>query len=295
MKVAEKRLRLAVQKSGRLSDYSFALLRKCGIRFRVSGGKLLCHCENFPLDLLLVLDDDIPALVMEGVCDLGIVGDNVLQEAHLARSAENYELLRVLPFGGCTLKIALPEACEYQSSADLAGLRIATSYPRLLQQYCQAQGVDAQVIPLSGSVEIAPRLGLADAICDLVSTGATLEANGLKAVETIFNSDARLIARTGLTAASCDVLTSLLSSLQGVLQAQESKYVMLHAPRDCLADIVALLPGAEHPTVMPLQDDATHVAVHAVCYESVFWETMEQLKAAGASAILVLPIEKMMV
>lgn len=289
------RLRLAVQKSGRLSEDCFALLKQCGIKFRLSSSKLLCHCQNFPLDLLLVRDDDIPSLVMQGACDLGIVGRNVLQEYSLAHQALTCQYLKVLPFGGCVLKIAVPQSFVYQSVVSLSGLRIATSYPHLLQSYLSQNDIEATVIELSGSVEIAPRLGLADAICDLVSTGATLEANGLKAVATVFESEARLIGRPDLQVDRSVALQSLFNRMAGVLQAKESKYVMLHAPKDKLQQIVDLLPGAEHPTVVPLQGHQQHVAVHAVCYESVFWETMEQLKAAGASAVLVLPIEKMMV
>ncbi len=289
------RLRLAVQKSGRLSDDGFALLKQCGIKFRVSGSKLLCHCHNFPLDLLLVRDDDIPSLVMQGVCDLGIVGHNVLQEYRLTHRLSDYQCLRVLPFGSCVLKIAVLESFNYQTTASLSGFKIATSYPQLLRAYLTENNIDATVIELSGSVEIAPRLGLADAICDLVSTGATLEANGLKPVATVFESEARLIGRPGLKVEESVALQSLFNRMAGVLQAKESKYVMLHAPKTKLQQIVDLLPGAEHPTIVPLQGHEQHVAVHAVCYESVFWETMEQLKAAGASAILVLPIEKMMV
>ena len=293
------RLRLAVQKSGRLSDECFGLLTRCGIRFRLSKSQLLCHCENFPLDLLLVRDDDIPGLVMQGLCDIGIVGNNVLEEVALDRQEQgvdaDYQTLKVLPFGGCRLAIALPEKATYQGPNDLDGRCIATSYPQLLKRYLQQEHIQATVVELSGSVEIAPRIGVADAICDLVSTGATLEANGLKAAVTIFESEARLIQRAdNLSPEQQTLLTSLLNRLNGVLQAKESKYVMLHAPKNKLDEIVGLLPGAEHPTVVPLQNDNDHVAVHSVCYESVFWETMEALKAKGASAILVLPIEKMM-
>ena len=241
-------------------------------------------------------DDDIPQLVMDGVCDLGIVGQNVLEESALERRTANaYVAERVLDFGGCRLAIALPEERAYSGLKDLAGLRIATSYPQLTGRYFASQGVKAEIVTLSGSVEIAPRLGLADAICDLVSSGSTLEANKLRAVETIFKSTATLIRNVRpLNAEKAHALEIVLRRLDGVQKAAGTKYIMLHAPKANLAEIRKLLPGSENPTILPLASDDTKVALHAVCSEDVFWETMDALKQAGASSILVLPIEKMM-
>lgn len=297
--IYSNRLRMAMQKSGRLSEDSFKLLNRCGIKIRQRQDQLFCHSENFNLDILLVRDDDIPRLVMEGVCDLGIVGTNVLQEKALDRNkngfSEKYEKCKDLDFGYCRLAIAIPEKFNFQELSDLQGKRIATSYPHLLQNFCQQQKLAVEIISLSGAVEIAPRLGIADAICDLVSTGTTLEANNLREVETIFKSHAMLIKATAeLNPEKNKVFTSFIRRVQGVLHANESKYIMLHAARSNLAEIVKLLPGSENPTIMSLQGDDSRVAVHAVCRESIFWETMESLKNAGASSILVLPVEKML-
>jgi ATP phosphoribosyltransferase len=293
------RLRLALQKSGRLSADSLDLLARCGIRVKTPKERLLLHADNFPVDVLFVRDDDIPQLVMDGVCDLGIVGTNVLEEAALERrttgGSGGYLVERPLDFGGCRLALALPEERPYAGLRDLQGLRIATSYPQLTRRFLAEQKITAEVVYLSGSVEIAPRLGLADAICDLVATGSTLEANKLRAVDTVFKSTAVLIRHTReFTAEKTHALEILLRRIDGVQRAAEAKYIMLHAPKAGLAEIRRLLPGSENPTILPLAGDDTKVALHAVCQEAVFWETMEALKKAGASSILVLPIEKMM-
>ncbi|CAH1581092.1 ATP phosphoribosyltransferase [Vibrio rotiferianus] len=294
-----QRLRIAIQKKGRLSKESQALLKKCGVKFNVMGERLVVHSENMPIDLLLVRDDDIPGLIMDGVVDLGFIGENELEEVRLDRKAlgEPYEFvqLRRLDFGGCRLSIAIDKDEEYNGPQDLAGKRIATTYPQLLKAYMDEAGVPFFTCMLTGSVEVAPRAGLADAIADLVSTGATLEANGLKEAEIIFKSKATLIQRTGeFDADKVALIEKLLTRMQGVQQAKESKYIMLHAPAEKLDQIKALLPGAEDPTVLPLSADKQKVAVHLVSTENLFWETMEQLKELGASSILVLPIEKMM-
>lgn len=293
------RLRLAIQKSGRLSSDSLDLLAHCGIRVKSAKERLLLHSDNFPIDLLFVRDDDIPQLVMDGVCDLGIVGTNVLEEAALERrtngTAGGYLIERPLDFGGCRLALALPEERPYHSAQDLQGLRIATSYPQLTKRFLAEQKITAEVVYLSGSVEIAPRLGLADVICDLVASGSTLEANKLRAVETVFKSTAVLLRSAHeLAANKSHSLEILLRRIDGVQKAAGTKYIMLHAPKTALAEIRQLLPGSENPTILPLAGDDTKVALHAVCSEAVFWETMESLKKAGASSILVLPIEKMM-
>jgi ATP phosphoribosyltransferase len=263
------------------------------------GERLVVHSLNMPIDLLLVRDDDIPGLIMDGVVDLGFIGENELEEVRLDRLAlkepAEFQTLRRLDFGGCRLSIAINKDEEYNGPQDLAGKRIATTYPQLLKAYMDEQGVDFSTCMLTGSVEVAPRAGLADAIADLVSTGATLEANGLKEAEVIFQSKATLIQRTGeFDADKTALIEKLLTRMQGVQQAKESKYIMLHAPTSQLEQIKALLPGAEDPTVLPLSTDKDKVAVHLVSTENLFWETMEQLKELGASSILVLPIEKMM-
>lgn len=293
------RLRIAMQKSGRLSDESRELLARCGIKINLQEQRLIAFAENMPIDILRVRDDDIPGLVMDGVVDLGIIGENVLEEELLARRARGedprYFTLRRLDFGGCRLSLATPLDAEYTGPQSLQNSRIATSYPHLLKQYLDKQGVDFKSCLLNGSVEVAPRAGLSDAICDLVSTGATLEANGLREVEVIYRSKACLIQRDGeMPEAKQQLIDKMMTRIQGVIQARESKYIMLHAPSERLDEIVALLPGAERPTILPLAGDQQRVAMHMVSSETLFWETMEKLKALGASSILVLPIEKMM-
>ncbi|HIF9189087.1 TPA: ATP phosphoribosyltransferase [Photobacterium damselae] len=293
------RLRIAVQKKGRLSKECQNLLKQCGVKFNMVGERLVVHAENMPIDLLLVRDDDIPGLIMDGVVDLGVIGENELEEVGLERIARNepadYKKLRRLDFGGCRLSIAIDKDAKYSGPQDLQGKRIATTYPQLVKRYMDERGVQFSTCMLNGSVEVAPRAGLADAICDLVSTGATLEANGLKEVEVILRSKAALIqAQIPMSAEKQALIDRLLTRMQGVIQAKESKYIMLHAPTDRLDQIKQLLPGAEDPTVMPLSQDRTKVAIHLVSSENLFWETMEQLKELGASSILVLPIEKMM-
>ncbi|UUM29626.1 ATP phosphoribosyltransferase [Vibrio japonicus] len=294
-----QRLRIAIQKKGRLSKESQALLKKCGVKFNVMGERLVVHSENMPIDLLLVRDDDIPGLIMDGVVDLGFIGENELEEVRLDREAlgepSEFTTLRRMDFGGCRLSIAIDKDEEYNGPQDLANKRIATTYPHLLKAYMDEQGVPFSTCMLTGSVEVAPRAGLADAIADLVSTGATLEANGLKEAEVIFQSKATLIQRVGQFDADKQALIEkLLTRMQGVQQAKESKYIMLHAPVEKLEQVKDLLPGAEDPTVLPLSADKQKVAVHLVSTENLFWETMEGLKELGASSILVLPIEKMM-
>lgn len=297
--MTNSRLRIAIQKKGRLSKECQVLLKKCGVKFNIAGERLVVHSENMPIDLLLVRDDDIPGLVMDGVVDLGFIGENELEEVRLDRKAEGspceFKALRRLDFGGCRLSIAINKDETYNGPQDLAGKRIATTYPHLLKSYMDEQGINFSTCMLTGSVEVAPRAGLADAIADLVSTGATLEANGLKEAEVIFRSKATLIQRVGEFSAEQDnLIEKLLTRMQGVIQAKESKYIMLHAPSDKLEQIKQLLPGAEDPTVLPLSQEKNRVAVHLVSTENLFWETMEGLKELGASSILVLPIEKMM-
>lgn len=287
-----ERLRIAVQRSGRLADRSLRLIEDAGLRIMKGANDLFYRIENAPIDLLRVRDDDIPIFVADGVADFGIVGRNVLEERPTKRAPEE---VMALGFGRCELKIAVPEGAAYAGPRSLSGLRIATSYPGILSRFLRENDVQAEIVTLRGAVEVAPRLKMAQAICDLVSTGETLEANGLRAVETVLRSEAVLVRSWQSCAAPlAPIAESLLQRFKGVVASQGAKYVMMNAPRSVLPLISEILPGADAPTVTPLagRDDA--VAVHAVCQESVFWETLERLKAAGASAILVLPIEKMM-
>jgi ATP phosphoribosyltransferase len=293
MSTVQGRLRIAIQKSGRLSERSLDLIRDAGLKWVKGNNDLLYKVENYPIDLLRVRDDDIPTFVADGVCDLGIVGENVLEEDK--NGGANAEIVMPLGFGRCTLKLAVPPSLDYAGPASLQGQRIATSYPKILRRFLDERGVSADIVTMRGAVEIAPRLKLAAAICDLVSTGATLESNGLIAKETVLESQAVLIkSPTSPEPELQHLLDSIIERMAGVVSSQGAKYVMLNAPRSALDEITDILPGAGSPTVMPLMGREDLVAVHAVCQEAVFWETLEKLKAAGASAILVLPIEKMM-
>lgn len=293
---SKDRIKVAVQKSGRLSENSLSLLRTCGLSYSRGSDQLICFGENMPVDLLLVRDDDIPSLLAEGVCDLGIVGMNVMIE----KAVDGPGLVRPrqlasLGFGQCRLSLAVPRDFEYRNAADLCGRRIATSYPRILGQWLEEKGVSADVVTLSGAVEIAPRLGRADVICDLVSTGSTLAANDLVEAEIVLESRAVLMASDPpKEPVRAEWVERLVARIEGVVRVRESKYIMLHAPRSRLDEIRELLPGTEAPTVMPLEGRDDKVAVHAVCRENVFWETLEGLKAVGASSVLVLPVEKML-
>lgn len=295
MLVDGERLHIAIQKSGRLSDASRELLRDSGLRIANGKNNLTARVDNFPADLMFVRDDDIPTFVSDGVCEFGIVGENVLEEFALGEKEPRFDVLARLGFGRCSLKIAAPEATAYEGPQSLEGARIATSYPRILQKFLSDRSISATVVKMNGAVELAPRLQIGGFICDLVSTGATLEANGLRAVETAFESEAVLVrTRKPLPEAKLSACNQLLSRIDGVLATKESKYIMLNAPSEALREITDILPGAEAPTVLPLHGRPGYFAVHAVCQESVFWETLQRLKGAGASAILVLPIEKMM-
>jgi len=295
----EFRLKLAVQKSGRLTDPSLDILTRCGLKLSRGKDQLMGFGENMPLDVLFVRDDDIPDLVQEDVCDLGLVGLNVLEEKRLELRerghAARFQMVRTLDFGRCRLSLAVPEGFTYDGANSIRGKRIATTYPFLLQKYLRERDIPADIVTLSGAVEIAPRLGRSDLICDLVSTGSTLQANHLREVETVMESHA-VIIRTPLTLPpeKDEWVERLMMRIDGVQQVKESKYIMLHAPRSALPEIRRLLPGSESPTILQLDGSEDKVAIHAVCRENVFWETLESLKKAGASALLVLPVEKML-
>ena len=283
-------LRLAVQGSGRLTDPSLELLRGIGLDFDERERKLFARCRNLDVELLFLRDDDIPEYVQDGVADLGIVGGNVIREQD-AKLTE----LKPLGFGRCALSLAVPEDSGVQRTEELAGRRIATTHPRSLQEYLDRQGVDARIVRLRGAVEIAPALDVADAICDLVSTGTTLQMHELRPIDVLWESEATLVAgpepvEDGPRGA---LVRRLLVRMDGLLMARRLKYVTLNAPKSALPRIREILPGMRSPTVMPLADEGM-VAVHAAAEEDVFWEAMERLKEAGATEILVLPVEKVM-
>jgi ATP phosphoribosyltransferase len=284
-----ERLKIAVQRKGRLAGPSIEILQAIGLDFDSFDGKLFARCRNIPVDILFIRDDDIPEIVQDGVADSGIVGLNVVTE-----KLAQVEVLDPLGFGVCRLALAVPEQDASQRAADLAGKRIATSFPRTLQAFLDQRGLQCRIIEISGSVEIAPGLKVAEAICDLVSSGSTLKLNGLRPLETILESQAFLIANTGLAAdfGKAAILQRLRVRIQGLLQARRTKYVMMNAPRKSLSRIKAILPGMKSPTVVPLAE-AGMIAIHSAVPEEVFWEVIENLKEAGASDILVLPVEKM--
>ncbi len=295
----DDRIKIAVQKSGRLTEHSMDLLVRCGLSYSRGKDRLICYGENMPIDVLLVRDDDIPGLVQEDVCDLGIVGLNIVEERSLALRADGatrlFDTITPLDFGHCRLSFAMPRGAPYTNAQSLAGKRIATSYPLIVSAWLDKRSIDATVVVFSGAVEIAPSLGRADAVCDLVSSGETLKAHDLQEVATVLDSRAALIRTpVDLAPAKSRWVERLLQRIEGVLQVRESKYIMLHAPRSALTEIKALLPGSEAPTIMPLEGIDDKVAVHAVCRENVFWETLEELKEVGASSMLVLPVEKML-
>lgn len=290
------RLRIALQKKGRLAEDSFDLLKKCGLRFSIRGGGLLARVKNMPIDLLLVRDDDIPSFVANNAADIGIVGENVLVEEQLtSKSKLDADIAMRLGFSRCKLCLAASGSGEVQSVKDLEGTRIATTYPGVTARYLTENSISADLVEMKGAVELAPSIGIAESICDLVSSGATLEANGLEAFETILESEAVLIqSERDLSSERAVILDKLMNRIAGVLKSKDSKYIMLNAPKDAVSKITNLLPGSDAPTIMPLAGQDDLVAIQAVCTETVFWETLEGLKALGARSILVLPIEKMM-
>ncbi|MET0464143.1 MAG: ATP phosphoribosyltransferase [Chitinophagaceae bacterium] len=280
------KIKIAIQKSGRLHDDSVRLFKECGIDISNGGNKLKSTATNFPLEVYFLRDDDIPQYVEDGVADLGIVGENVVYE-----KKKNVEVLEQLGFGKCRLSIAVSRNETYDRQF-LADKRIATSYPVILQEYLDKHQINAEIHEISGSVEIAPGIGLAEAICDLVSSGSTLLTNGLKEVETILHSQAVLIRNQDLKPEQEQILQRLLFRIRSVKQARNNKYILLNAPNDKLDEIIGLLPGMKSPTVLPLATSGWS-SVHSVIDENDFWNLIEQLKDAGAQGILVVPIEKM--
>ncbi|MFN0048080.1 MAG: ATP phosphoribosyltransferase [Cytophagales bacterium] len=282
-------LRIAIQKSGRLNEDSVLLLKECGLKFAGADRKLIAKVENFDLEILYLRDDDIPRYVYEGVADIGIVGENVLVEANLSTQTE-----KKLGFGKCRLSLAIPKEADYSDFKWFSEKRIATSYRNVLDKWLVEKGIKARIEDISGSVEIAPGIGLADGICDLVSSGSTLISNGLKEVEVIMQSEAVLISTTKLSVEKRQILESLVFRINAVQKAQKNKYILLNAPLDAKDEIIKLLPGIKSPTVLPLAESGW-CSIHTVIEEDKFWEIIEKLKNAGAQGILVVPIEKMIV
>ncbi|MDB5023774.1 MAG: phosphoribosyltransferase [Mucilaginibacter sp.] len=279
-----KTLKIAIQKSGRLNEKSVELLKYCGLSFDNYKSSLITSVSNFPLEILFLRDDDIPEYVQDGIADLGIVGENVIQETEVEVS-----YLQRLGFGRCSLKIAVPNAHNFKDVSELNGKSIATSYPVILGKFLKEKGIKADIRTISGSVEISPGLGLSDAICDLVSTGGTLKSNGLKPFTDVMSSEAMLIGRPGIEIE--ELVKELIQRVQSVLRAKETKYVVLNAHKDHLKSIIDLLPGVKSPSVVSLAEEGW-VAVHTVIPERDFWDRISLLKQAGAQGIVVMPIEK---
>jgi ATP phosphoribosyltransferase len=281
------KLKIALQKQGKLAAGSTDLLRKCGIAFSNGQGKLRTEAVDFPLEIFFLRDDDIPDYVADGVADIGIVGQNVLEE-----DPRTVDIVEPLGFGHCRLSVAVPRNFRYTCISDLHGKRVATSYPTILGKFLASNSIVADIHEISGSVEIAPSIGLADAVCDLVSSGSTLFSNGLREVATVMNSEAVLISRPEMDEASTAILNELLFRIRSVGAASKNKYILLNAPLDAVEKIGAILPGIKSPTVMPLAE-AGWVSMHSVISEHDFWEVVGELRAAGAQGILVLSIDQM--
>lgn len=287
--MVQTKLRIAIQKSGRLYEDSVKLLSECGIDLRNVKDRLKTESDDFPLEVFFLRDDDIPQYVEDGVADIGIVGENVMYE-----KGRKVTVVEKLGFGKCRLSVAIPRNQQYDSVKSLSGKRIATSYPNLVQKFLADNNTEAEIHEISGSVEIAPGIGLADVVADLVSSGSTLFMNGLKEVETILQSQAVLIKNDKFNGEQLALLNKLLFRIQAVKKAKRNKYVLLNAPNDKLKEIISLLPGMKSPTVLPLAESGWS-SVHSVLSEDEFWERIEALKNAGAQGILVVPIQKMIV
>jgi ATP phosphoribosyltransferase len=285
----EQIIRIAVQKSGRLSDDSLSLIKECGIKFYNGTGKLKSTSTNFPVEFLFLRDDDIPGYVADGVADLGIVGENELVEKD-----KEVITLKKLGFSKCRLSLAIPKGQEYSGVGYFQGKSIATSYPKILGDYLRSKGIQAEIHEISGSVEIAPSIGLAEGIFDIVSSGSTLMMNGLKEVEEVFKSEAVLIGNKNLADWKKAILDKLLFRINAVQTGKSNKYVLMNAPNDSIQRIIELIPGMRSPTILPLAQPGWS-SIHSVLSEDQFWENIEELRAAGAEGILVVPIEKMVI
>jgi ATP phosphoribosyltransferase len=283
----KKNLRIAIQKSGRLKENSVALMKDCGLQFSNGADQLKTQVRNLPIEMLFLRDDDIPEYVEDGVADVGIIGENVFLE-----KGRNNRLVRRLDFARCRLSIAVPRSENYTGPEYLAGKNIATSHPNILKDFLERKQVEAGIHEISGSVEIAPGIGLADAICDLVSTGSTLQNNGLTEVEVILHSEAVVIAQPALQEDKIDTLDRLLFRIEAVQAAKNNKYILLNCPTASVEKITEVIPGMKSPTIMPLSKSGW-CSLHSVVNENDFWERIDKLKALGAEGILVVPIEKM--
>ncbi len=281
------KLRIALQKKGRLFDDSMALLKEAGIRFNLGTGKLVAESTDFPIEVLFLRDDDIPQTVADSVADIGIVGENELLE-------KGYDLpiVKRLGFSKCRISLAIPQEQTYDGLSFFAGRKIATSYPNILLKFFKQQGISADIHTIAGSVEIAPGIGLSDAIFDIVSSGSTLVANRLKEVEVVMKSEALLISKNNMSPEKKEILQELLFRINAVQAANSNKYILMNVPNEKLDEIVAVLPGMKSPTVLPLHEKGWS-SVHTVIKEHKFWEIIGLLKQKGAEGILVIPIEKM--
>lgn len=282
-------LRIAVQKSGRLLDGSLKILKECGLKVSHSSGQLKATVANFPLEMLFLRNGDIPEYVQDGVADIAIIGENVLIEKQ-----KNVDTIMGLNFSRCKVSLAVPKNSDIKSVEDFEGKKIATSYPVTLTKYLSEKGISADIHTISGSVEIAPNIGLADGICDIVSTGNTLFMNGLKELEVMLWSEAVMIASKNLSPEKKAILDKLLFRIKTVIASKNNKYILLNAPKEKLNEIIEILPGMKSPTVLPLADQGW-VSVHSVIGEQQFWDSIDALKEAGAEGILIVPIEKMVV
>jgi len=279
--------RIAIQKSGRLQEDSLKLLKESGLRFNNGKDQLKTQADNFPVEVLFLRDDDIPQYIEDHVADGGIIGENVFREKQ-----KKNELIRKLDFAKCRLSIAIPRADSYPDASWLEGKNIATSYPNIVRQFLVKNKVQAGIHEISGSVEIAPGIGLADAICDIVSSGSTLLSNGLKEVETVMNSEAVLIAAPELSLEKQNILNDLLFRIKAVQSAKNNKYILMNCPNEAIAKITEIIPGMKSPTILPLKKEGWS-SLHSVVDENDFWKKINQLKSLGAEGILVVPIEKM--
>ena len=283
------KLRIAVQKSGRLLNESIALLKECGIRIDNGRDQLKASARNFPIEVLYLRNSDIPQYIQDGVADIGIVGENTLIEKD-----KRVNIKQKLGFSRCRLSLATPKGMNYDGPGSLGGKKIATSYPVSLRQFLEREGISADIHEISGSVEIAPNIGLADAICDLVSTGSTLFKNGLEEQDVILRSEAVIAASPNIDAAREEILSKLLFRVKSVLAAKDKSYLLMNAPNDRVKDIIKLLPGMRSPTVLPLAEEGWS-SVHTVVAEDKFWDIIDQLRQAGAEGILIVPIDKMII
>ncbi len=280
-------IKLAIQKSGRLSEKTIELLKNCGIKFISNSSRLKTQAFNFPMEILFLRDDDIPGYVADGVADFGILGMNEIDEQQ-----KDVDIIKKLGFSGCRLSIAVPNAFDYKDIHSLEGKRVATSYPSILRNFLKKNNVNAEIHEIGGSVEIAPTIGLTDAICDIVSTGGTLLSNGLREVETIYKSEAALIGNKNLSAAKQAILAKWMLRIEAVNKASNNKYILMNVPNEAIEEVARLLPGMKSPTVIPLKEEGWS-SLHSVINEDDFWDIIEKARMAGAQGILVCPIEQM--